>query len=201
MKKTIVPLLSILLFFIACNNNASTVKENTDSTATASVDPAKDWKFGVALWTFHTFPFPEGLDKADSAGVSYIEPNTFSKAGPEFKDSAILKLSPAGIEKLKTMITGKGLKIETVYIAGDSTLLSWKNQFEIAKQLGVKYVTGEPPLNRWDAIDSLAGVYGIKLAIHEHWKGMSHYWNPDTVLLAMKGHPNFGVCADLDGLS
>ena len=197
MKKMIVPLLSILLFFIACNNNASTVKENTDSTAAASVDPAKDWKFGVALWTFHTFPFPEGLDKADSAGVSYIEPNTFSKAGPEFKDSAILKLSPAGIEKLKTMITGKGLKIETVYIAGDTTLLSWKNQFEIAKQLGVKYVTGEPPLNRWDAIDSLAGAYGIKLAIHEHWKGMSHYWNPDTVLLAMKGHPNFGVCADL----
>jgi L-ribulose-5-phosphate 3-epimerase len=197
MRKTIVPLLSILLFFTACNNNAATAKENTDSTATSSVDPAKDWKFGVALWTFHTFSFPEGLNKADSAGVKYIEPNTFSKAGPEFNDSSILQLSPTGVEKLKTMIAGKGLKIESIYIAGDTTLQSWKKQFDIAKQLGVKYVTGEPPLNMWDGIDSLAGAAGIKLAIHEHWKGMSHYWNPDTVLLAMKGHPNFGVCADL----
>jgi sugar phosphate isomerase/epimerase len=49
----------------------------------------------------------------------------------------------------------------------------------------------------WDSIDSLAGAYGIKVAIHEHWKGFSHYWNPDTTLMALKGHPNFGVCADL----
>lgn len=197
MKKTIVPLLSILLFFTACNNSATTAKDGTDSTSTSSVDPAKDWKFGVALWTFHTFSFPEGLNKSDSAGVKYIEPNTFSKAGPEFNDSSIMQLSPTGVEKLKTMIAGKGLKVETIYIAGDTTLQSWEKQFDIAKQLGVKYVTGEPPLNMWNSIDSLAGAAGIKLAIHEHWKGMSHYWNPDTVLLAMKGHPNFGVCADL----
>ena len=49
----------------------------------------------------------------------------------------------------------------------------------------------------WDSIDSLAGAYGIKVAIHEHWRGFSHYWNPDTTLMALKGHPNFGVCADL----
>ncbi len=37
----------------------------------------------------------------------------------------------------------------------------------------------------------------MKVAIHEHWKGVSHYWNPDTTLMAMQGHPNFAVCADL----
>ncbi len=201
MTKTIAPLLSILLFFAACSNNATTAKENTDSTAnavtTSSIDPAKDWKFGVAMWTFHTVSFIEGLSKADSAGLSYVEPNTFTKTGPDFKDSAILQLSPSGVEKLKTMIAGKGLKIETIYVVGDTTIQSWKKQFDIAKQLGVKYVTGEPPIAMWDGIDSLAGAAGIKMAIHEHWKGMSHYWNPDTVLLAMKNHPNFGVCADL----
>jgi L-ribulose-5-phosphate 3-epimerase len=197
MKKTIVLLCCIALFFSACNNNEATVKESTDSTVTSAVDPAKDWKFGVALWTFHTFSFPEGLSKSDSAGVHYVEPNTFTKAGPEFNDSSILQLSPTGVEKLKTMIAGKGLKIQSIYIAGDTTLQSWKKQFDIAKQLGVQYVTGEPPVNMWDVIDSLAGAAGIKLAIHEHWKGMSHYWNPDTVLLAIKGHPNFGACADL----
>jgi L-ribulose-5-phosphate 3-epimerase len=197
MKKTIVPLFFLALFILACNNNPQAVSQNTDSVNTASVNPATDWKFGIALWTFHTVSFPEGLDKVDSAGVKYIEPNTFTRTGPKPTDSMVLQLSASGIEKLKSLITNKGLTMESLYIVGDSTIQSWKKQFDIAKQLGAKYVTTEPPLNMWDSIDSLAGAYGIKVAIHEHWKGVSHYWNPDTVLLAMKGHPNFGVCADL----
>lgn len=198
MKVMIAPLAILLLFFTACNNNSSTNEKTTaDSTSTSSIDPAKDWKFGVALWTFHDVNFPRALDRVDSAGLTYIEPNTFQSAGPEFKDSLISQLCPASIAKLKSMIQQKGLKAETLYVVGDSTIASWKKQFDIAKEFGVNYVTTEPPLNMWDQIDSLAGAYGIKVAIHDHWKGFSHYWNPDTTLMALKGHPNFGVCADL----
>jgi len=196
MKKTICPLLVLTLFFAACNNG--TQQSTAEATgATSTVDPTKDWKFGVALWTFHTVNFPQSLDKVDSAGLVYIEPNTFHSAGPELKDSMILQLSPSGIEKLKALIAQKGLKMASIYIVGDSTIESWKKQFDIAKQFGVEYVTTEPPLEMWDSIDSLAGAYGIKVAIHEHWKGVSHYWSPDSVLAAIKGHPNFGACADL----
>jgi L-ribulose-5-phosphate 3-epimerase len=197
MKQTILPLLLLSLFFTACNNSQPADNNSENSAATSSVDPVKDWKFGVALWTFHTVNFPQSLDKVDSAGIKYIEPNTFHSAGPELKDSMILQLSPAGIDKLKALIAQKGLICESIYIVGDSTLKSWVKQFEIAKQFGVKYVTTEPPLNMWDSIDSLAGAYGVKVAIHEHWKGVSHYWNTDTTLMALKNHPNFGVCADL----
>ena len=197
MKKIALPVLLINLFLAACNNNETPGNNRTDSTAKSSVDPSKDWKFGVALWTFHTFNFPESLDKVDSAGLKYIEPNTFHKAGPELRNSMISQLSPPGIEKLKSLIAQKGLSVESIYIAGDTTITSWVRQFDIAKQFGVKYVTTEPPLKMWDSIDSLAGAYGVKVAIHEHWKGVSHYWNPDTALMALQGHPNFGVCADL----
>jgi sugar phosphate isomerase/epimerase len=197
MKTAIAFLALIAVLFTACNDNQATNSTNTaDSLSASTVDPAKDWKFGIALWTFHTVDFPQSLDKVDSAGLKYIEPNTFHKAGPELKDSVIGQLSPAGIEKVNSMIAGKGLICESLYIVGDSTMKSWIRQFDIAKQLGVKYVTTEPPLNMWDSIDSLAGAYGIKVAIHEHWKGFSHYWDPDTTLMALKGHPNFGVCAD-----
>ncbi|MCW3091121.1 MAG: sugar phosphate isomerase/epimerase [Ferruginibacter sp.] len=158
MKKTIVPLLSIALFFTACNGNEQTTSSNKDSTATATVDAAKDWKFGVALWTFHTFSFDQALDKVDSSGLKYIEPNTFHKAGVELKDTLVGKLSPAGIGKLKELIAKKGLTVSSIYLAGDSTLASWIHQFDIAKQLGVAFVTAEPPLNMWDSIDSLAGA-------------------------------------------
>lgn len=198
MKTLIASFTFMTLFFAACNNNEKTNTTNTaDSLAASSVDPAKDWIFGIALWTFHTVNFPQSLDKVDSAGLKYIEPNTFHRAGAELKDSIIGQLSPAGIDKLKSMITEKGLTCESLYIVGDSTIKSWVKQFDIAKQLGVKFVTTEPPLNMWDQIDSLAGAYGMKVAIHEHWRGFSHYWNPDTTLMALKGHANFGVCADL----
>jgi len=201
MKPSFYFLVFAIVTLAACNNStesSSTTNTSDSTTATTStIDPAKDWKFGVALWTFHTFNFPQSLDKVDSAGIKYIEPNTFHKAGPELKDSLILQLSPSGIEKLKSMIAAKGLTCESIYIVGDSTILSWKKQFDIAKALGVKFVTTEPPLNMWDSIDSLAGAYGVKVAIHEHWKGVSKYWNPDTVLMAIKNHPNFGACADL----
>jgi L-ribulose-5-phosphate 3-epimerase len=196
MKKTTILLAAMSIMFIACNNTA-TVNSQNSSDSTSAVDPSKDWQLGVALWTFHTVNFPQSLDKVDSVGLKYIEPNTFHKTGHGLNDSLVLQLSPSGIEKLKSMIAEKGLTCESIYIAGDSTIASWKKQFDIAKQLGVRFVTGEPPLNMWDGIDSLAGAYGIKLAIHEHWKGFSHYWNPDTTLMALNGHPNFGVCADL----
>ena len=189
MKSKIYFLLFFVLIFIAINSYTS--------IKTGKNNAVSNWKFGIALWTFHPFNFPEALDKVDSAGLKYIEPNTFHNAGPEFKDSVIGQLSADGIAKLKSLIAKKGLKAESLYIVGDSTIASWKKQFDIAKEFGVKYVTTEPPLKMWDSIDSLAGAYNIKVAIHDHWKGFSHYWNPDTTLMALKGHPNFGVCADL----
>jgi len=162
-----------------------------------AVNPSKDWKLGVAMYTFHTVSFPEAIANVDSAGIDYIEAMTFHKAGAALKDTLISKLSPAGIAKLKKIATDKGISIESIYIGGGKIVDSWKKEFEIAKQLGVKFVTGEPPVSMWDTVDSLAGVYGMKLAIHEHWKGVSAYWHPDSVLAAIKNHPNFGACADL----
>lgn len=196
MKHIVLTLFVAAVLLSACKSNKA-IQNKTGSTSSEAAMTSPDWKFGIALWTFHTVDFPHSLDQVDSAGLKYIEPNTFHKAGADLKDSLILQLSPAGIEKVKSMIAQKGLRCESIYIVGDATLASWKKQFDIARQLGVRFVTTEPPLNMWDSIDSLAGAYGIKVAIHEHWRGMSHYWNPDTTLMAMKGHPNFGVCADL----
>ena len=184
--------LLITTFFIMGNTPMSSEKNKIQS----SNEPG-EWKLGVALYTFHTFSFPDALSKADSAGVKYIEGFTFGKSGAELKDSMIMQLSPAGIDRLKQMIKEKGLKMESIYVVGGSTVDAWKKEFNIAKQLNVKYVTGEPPINMWNSIDSLAGVYGIKVAIHNHWRGMSAYWHPDSVLAALKNHPNFGACPDV----
>lgn len=155
------------------------------------------WKLGVALYSFHEVSLPGELAKADSAGLKYVEGFSFGNAGPDFKDSSFGQLSADGIEKVKAMVKSFGLRMESIYITGGNTVEAWNKQFKLAKELNVKFVTAEPNINMWDSIDSLAGVYGLKVAIHNHWRGMSRYWSPDTVLAAIKNHPNFGVCADL----
>lgn len=178
----------------ACNSEP--VKETTSIEATEENVTSK-WNLGVALWTFHTFNFPEALEKVDSAGLKFIEANTFHKTGATLKDTLVGQLSAEGVVKLKQMIADKGLTMESIYVGGGDTFESWKKEFDVAKALGVKFVTAEPPVNLWDRIDSLAGAYGLKVAIHDHWKGVSAYWHPDSVLAAIQGHPNFGACADL----
>src|SRR4051812_41033685 len=143
MKKISHLLLLATICFAGCTNIQSSGSNNDSTSTTSSVNPSQDWKFGVALWTFHDVDFPTALNRVDSAGLVYIEPNTFVSAGAQFKDSIIGKLSMAGIDKLKAMIAQKNLKVESLYIVGDSTIDSWKKQFDIAKELGVEYVTTE----------------------------------------------------------
>jgi hypothetical protein len=43
------------------------------------VNPENDWKFGVALWTFHLVSFPESLAKVDSSALNTLNPVLFIK--------------------------------------------------------------------------------------------------------------------------
>jgi L-ribulose-5-phosphate 3-epimerase len=192
-------LLSICFFafiisLLSCNSSSPTTAGNdADVNSSASFDP----KLGIALWTFHTVDFPASLDLVSNAGLRLIEANTFHKAGADLKDSLVGQLSDDGLARLNEYIKGRNLELGSVYLGGGNTVEAWKRDFETAKKLNARFVTAEPPVNMWDAVDSLAGIYGLRVAIHDHWKGTSPYWHPDSVLAAIQGHPNFGACADL----
>jgi len=185
-------ILMMAAVFASCGSNKTASNPEEEPA-----DPSGNLTLGVALWTFHNVDFPESLKMADSAGLKLVEANTFHKAGKELNDSLLGQLSPAGIEKLKGYAQQLGITVGSLYLGGGKTIDDWKSDFEKAKQLGVRFVTAEPPIDMWDSIDSLAGTYGMKVAIHEHWKGVSAYWHPDSVLAAIKGHKNFGACPDL----
>jgi L-ribulose-5-phosphate 3-epimerase len=183
--KKVLSIATLMLLFLAA------------TVVNAQGNNPEKWKLGVALWTFHNFSLAESIRKVDSAGLHYIEGSTFQKAGDELEQTGVMRLSPEGIAKLKTYMDEHKIKMPSIYIAGGKTLNSWVSSFELAKKLGVEFVTAEPPKALWDSINDLAGTYHLKVAIHNHWKGMSIYWHPDSVLAAIKGHPNFGACPDL----
>ena len=160
-------------------------------------DQNAEWNMGVALYSFNRFSFADALNKADSAGVNYVEGFSFHNLGKEFNDKTMAAMKSEDISKMKEMLRAKKLEMQSMYVGDAKTEDDWKYYFELAKEMKMQHLVCEPQKESWDMLDSLAGIYKIKIAIHEHAKGKSLYWHPDSVIAALKDHPNFGVCADL----
>jgi sugar phosphate isomerase/epimerase len=155
-----------------------------------------EWKIGIQTWTFRMFTLEQALNKADSAGVKYIEAFWGQPLGGGLADSFGSRMSAASRSQLKTWLKKKGISITAMGVISPSTKEEWQQAFELAKEFNLSYITSEPKKNLWDMIDNMAGKYQIKVAIHEHARP-NLYWHPDSVLAAIKNHPNIGCCADL----
>jgi len=201
MKKIALTFVSCICIFtlIQCNNTTSTTDTSTDSTTTKTSDTVSataNWKIGVQMWTFNKFTFTDALDKVDSTGVKYIEAFWNQPLGGGMKDSFGIRMSDDSKTRLKQLLQAKGISIVAMGVITPKTAEEWKKAFDLAKEFGLSYITAEPHKNHWNMVDSLAGAYGIKVAIHDHPKPNA-YWSPDSVLAAVNGHPNIGSCADV----
>ncbi|HEY9341265.1 MAG TPA: sugar phosphate isomerase/epimerase [Hanamia sp.] len=201
MKKISFALLSFIctMTFIQCNSSDSKTATDADSTAAQISDTGNvtsNWKIGVQMWTFRMFTFTEALNKVDSAGVKYIEAYWGQPLGADMKDSFGIRMSTDSRAQLKQMLQAKGISIVAMGVISPGTRDEWQKAFDLAKEFGLSYITAEPHKDQWNMVDSLAGSYGIKVAIHDHPRPNA-YWSPDSVLAAIAGHPNIGACADI----
>jgi len=200
MKKIAFTLLAFvcIMALTKCNSSTSNSTSDKDSTATATdtSNVTDNWKIGVQMWTFRVFTFAEALDKVDSAGVKYIEAFWGQPLGAGMTDSFGIRMSDGSKAKLKDMLQKKGIHMVAMGVIVPKTREEWTKAFDLAKEFGLSYITAEPLKNQWDMVDSMAGAYGIKVAIHDHPKP-NVYWSPDSVLAATVGHPNIGSCADI----
>ncbi|KAA0989082.1 sugar phosphate isomerase/epimerase family protein [Dyadobacter aurulentus] len=158
---------------------------------------ALKWETGVALYSFNKFSFDEAIAKADSAGAKFVEGFFFHNLGKDYNGHAIPNLSDEEIARMKSTLDSKGIKMKSLYSGNGKNLHEWNTYFTFSKKMGIEFLTCEPERKDWDLLDSLAGSYQMKIAIHEHARGSSYYWHPDSVMAAMKGRPNIWACADL----
>ncbi|MFT4154935.1 sugar phosphate isomerase/epimerase family protein [Parafilimonas sp.] len=205
MKLLASALLGCMISLAACNSGSST-SSNTDSAAagdtTTSAGSTDGFKLGVQMWTFRLFTFTEALDKVDSAGIKYIEAFWGQKLGGDMKGEFGAGMDADTKAKLKKHLQDKGIQIVAMGVIVPDGKAEWIKAFDLAKEFGLSYITSEPIKTQWDLVDSLAGAYGIKVAIHDHPNNakehhMHPYGAPDSVLEAAQGHPNIGACADI----
>ncbi len=198
MQKLFASLAGMLLLgtlFVQCNDQP----KEAATTTTTSPDPTSvtsSWKLGVQLWTFHKFPFYTAIEKADSAGIKFIEAYPSQQLSADSKEAFGIQMTAESKAKVKQLLQSKGMTLVALGVTSPATPEEWKQTFEFAKEMGIQYLTSEPKQQFWGLADSLAGVYGIRIAIHDH-PYPSPFAHPDSVIAAMKGHPNIYACADL----
>jgi L-ribulose-5-phosphate 3-epimerase len=165
---------------------------------TRSSDGSVRWTTGVALYSFNKFSFADAIKKAHSANVKFVEGFSFHKLGSEFNDKTMANATREDIASMKQIMRAAGIKMRSMYVGGAKNKSDWLRFFEMAKQFDMQYLVCEPGREHWNMVDSLAGIFKIKIAIHQHSRESgSIYWHPDSVLSAVKGHANIGACADL----
>jgi len=191
------------LVFASCGSGTGsgsggdTAAAGTDTSAAASSPGSTaGFKLGVQMWTFNHFTFAEALDKVDSAGIKNIEAFWGQKLGGGLPGSFGDAMSKDTRTKLKDMLSKKGITMVAMGVIAPNGKAEWIKALDLAKDMGLSYITCEPIKSQWGLADSLAGVYNIKLAIHDHPKPNA-YATPDSVLEAVNGHPNIGSCADV----
>jgi sugar phosphate isomerase/epimerase len=155
------------------------------------------WEFGVQMYAFKKYPFATSLDLTKLAGISIIEEFNEHKMGKNFGGNYFGKMDDANVIKLQKLLKDKNVTMSSVYANSPKDIKEWNNYFKNGKKLGIKFIVCEPKKNEINLLDSLSEVTGIKIALHDHPKGESDYWHPDSVLAVIKDRKNFGACADL----
>jgi sugar phosphate isomerase/epimerase len=147
-------------------------------------------------YTFKEFPIAEAIDKTAALGLKYM-----SLSGSVNLDGTnrprTIDLSDAQMGGICERMRNAGITLVNmgvVQLPPDEA--QSRKVFDFAKKWGIPVLIAEPEDPALDLVERLCKEYNIKVAIHNHPKP-SHYWNPDTVLAAVKGRsPLMGSCAD-----
>lgn len=157
------------------------------------------WQLAIHSYTFKKFSIFDAIDKSAALGVKYmsISGGVMLDDGKRVGTVNLTDEQRAAIDqKLKTDGFGNFVNIGVVQLSADEA--KSRQVFEFAKKWGINVLVSEPPTNALDTVEKLCKEYNIKVAIHDHPKGHSIYWNPDAVLAAIKGRtPLMGACADV----
>jgi len=207
-RKSSLVVLTVLVvlsgFSFAADTDAKKPRREGSRSETRRRGPRRErWRLAVQAYSFRKFTFFEAIEKAEEAGIKYIEayPNQRISKDIVNKDGKPVKLwynVSADIKKqIKAKLKKHNVKLVNFGVTGlSSNEPELRQAFEFAKEMGIQTILSEPKEDNLPLIDKLAQEYKIKVGIHNHPKD-SHYWNPDTVLKALKGRSKMiGASAD-----
>ncbi len=155
------------------------------------------WELGAQAYTFNRFTFLQALDKIDSCGLKFVEGFPGQTIGGDIEGKMDFKMEPAKREQILKKLKDKGIRMVAFGVVNANSEADWEQLFQFAKAMGIQNITSEPKESDIPLLSKLCDKYKVNLAIHNH-PNPSHYWSPEIVLNAIKGHSSrIGACADI----
>jgi sugar phosphate isomerase/epimerase len=157
------------------------------------------WRLACCAYTFRQFPFAEAVEKTAALGVKCIEGfawQALSKASPNVQTNEAMP--PPARQTMKKILADHGVKLVSCYLSELPNKEDvCRKKFAWGKEMGVEYFVAEPPKDAFDLLARLCDEYQVNVAIHNHPKPHSVYWNPETVAAVCHGRTKrIGACAD-----
>lgn len=154
----------------------------------------KGLEIAVCAYSFRKLTTFEAIEKIKECGGEAIEFFLWQKLSPEFPDVTLSQdMSDAHIAKLKAKLQAWGVRPVNAYFSNANlgkTEEDARKLFVFAKKLGLRGLTGEPPVAQLDMLEKLVKEYDIQLCFHNHAKNPKkpdyRNWDPDYLMGLMK---------------
>jgi sugar phosphate isomerase/epimerase len=168
----------------------------TAAEGVASPADQLGWQMAIHAYTFRMFSIYDCIDKTAALGLKYMSlSGNVNLSGTNTVPT--IRISDKDAQAIKNAVAAKGIKLVNIGVVKlPANEAESRKVYEFAKKMGIDTLVAEPDEAALDTVEKLCKEYNIKVAFHNHPKP-SHYWNPDTVLAAVKGRtPLMGSCAD-----
>ena len=133
---------------------------------------AAQMEVGVCAYSFRKVTAFEAIEKAKACGADVIELFFWQKLSPEHPNVTLNQhLSDAHIAALKAKLDAVGIKAVNAYVADfGKTEEETRKLFTFAQKLGLRGLTGEPPVDALDRVERMVKETGVQLCFHNHAK-------------------------------
>ncbi len=177
---------------LAANEPKELISPATTQSATtqsASRDPWKGLKVGVASYSFRKLPLEATIAAMKRIDLHYVlikDVHLALKSTTEQRKDVARQFREAGIEPISCGVIS--IKDETTA----------RQAFEYARDIGAPTIVSHPEPAALPIIDKLVKEFDIKIAIHNHGPEAPHFKSPyDAWEMIQQFDPRIGLCIDV----
>lgn len=168
---------------------------------------------GIAAYTFRHLTAFEAIDRTRDCGGEVIEFFLWQKLSPDRPGVVLdMNLSEENLAALQAKLAAAGVRAVNAYfnnqIFQDKAKVeeNLRRLFVFARKLGLRGLTGEPPVECLDLVEKMVKEHDIQLCFHNHPKNpaKSDYlnWDPQYLLPLLKDRdPRMGFSVDTGHLA
>ncbi len=134
--------------------------------------PAPDIELGLQAYTFRQITLAETLDRAVAMKIKNIQAYGGQKISAKVDEKFGHNMSDAAKAEVRALFKARNLNLTSYGVVTGKSEDDWRKIFAFAKEMGLRDIATEPPLDKWPEIlpklAALSKEYGIPVGLHNH---------------------------------